>query len=207
MKTLIACTIASAGFISPLLFAQLGASPGSVFTPSGRLAESTRDLRASSVGDIVTIVVSDQANAIARGVTNTSRKSAATNSITALAGTLAPGNPLVNLANLENNQQLQGQGQTSRGMVLTTTISAVVTEVMPNGNLVVQGAKNIAVNSEKQAITLTGMIRPNDLTTANTIRSDQVAGLTVQVNGKGVVGDSIKRPFVLYRILLGLLPF
>jgi flagellar L-ring protein FlgH len=207
MKAFITSLIATVGFISPLVFAQLGASPGSVFTPSGRLADSTRDLRASSVGDIVTIVVSDSANAIAKGVTNTARKSSAKKTIAALAGPLSAGNPLASLASLQNDQQLQSQGQTSRGMTLTTTISVVVTEVMPNGNLVVQGTKNIAVNSEKQAITLMGMVRPNDLTTANTIRSDQVAGLTVQVNGKGVVGDSIKRPFVLYRILLGLLPF
>lgn len=207
MKRYLAVIIVSAGALSPVLFAQLGASPGSLFTPSGRLSDSTRDLRASSAGDIVTIIVSDQASAIAKGVTNTSRKSSVSNSISALAGTLPAGSPLANLAGIQNNQQVQGQGQTSRGMTLSTTISVIVTEVTPNGNLVVEGTKNIAVNSEKQAITLTGVIRPNDLTTANTVRSDQVAGLTVRVNGKGVVGDSIKRPFVLYRILLGLLPF
>jgi len=92
-------------------------------------------------------------------------------------------------------------------MTLSTTISARVVEVTPNGTLVVEGTKDIAVNSEKQTIVLSGLIRPVDLTPSNTVRSDQVANLHIKVNGKGVVGDAIKRPFILYRILLGLLPF
>ena len=189
------------------LYAQLGASPGSLFTPSGRLADPTRDLRAGEVGDLVTIVVSDRASAIAKGVTNTSRKSSAKNTIGALAGTLRAGSPLANLATLANDQQLQGQGQTSRDMTLSTTLSARVTQATANGTLMVEGSKDIVVNSERQTITLTGLIRAYDLTTANTVRSDQVADLAIRVNGKGVVGDAIKRPFILYRILLGLLPF
>src|SRR5258706_7273999 len=72
----------------------LGASPGSVFSPSGRLADSTRDLRASQLDDIVTILVTESASAVASGVTNTSRKSSAKNGITSLAGTLVAGSPL-----------------------------------------------------------------------------------------------------------------
>ena len=90
---------------------------------------------------------------------------------------------------------------------MTTTVSARVVDVMANGNLVLEGIKDISVNSERQYIAVHGMIRPFDLSTANTVRSDQIADLSIQVNGKGVVGDAIKRPFFLYRILLGLLPF
>lgn len=175
--------------------------------PAGRLADAARDLRASEVGDIVTIVVNENASAVASGVTNTSRKSSAANQITGLAGTLPATNRLTNLVNLTNNQQLQGQGQTSRNLTLSTTISARVMDVIANGTLVVEGTKDIAVNSEKQTITVRGLIRSADLTPANTILSTQVANLQVHVTGKGVVGDAIKRPFILYRLLLGLLPF
>ena len=201
MKSLVALLIPAG------LFAQTGASPGSLYTPSGRLADSTRDWRASEVGDIVTIVVSDSASAIARGGTNTSRKSSLDNSITSLGGALAAGNPLTGLAGLSNDQQLKGEGQTSRNMTLSTTISARVIEVMPNGNLVIEGVKDVSVNSEKQIITISGVVRPIDVSTANAVPSNRVADLTVRVNGKGVVGDAIKRPFFLYRILMGLLPF
>jgi flagellar L-ring protein precursor FlgH len=185
----------------------MGASPGSLFTASGQLSDWTRDLRASQFGDIVTIVVHENASAVASGVTNTSRKSTAKNGITALAGTLAAGNPLGNLADLSNAQQLQGTGQTSRNLTLLTTISARVVDVTPNGTLMIEGTKDVSVNSEKQTITVRGLVRPQDLTTANTVQSNFVADLQVHVNGKGVVGDAIKRPFFLYRLLLGMLPF
>ena len=210
MKTLHIMLLAVALLLPKPAFAEtagLGASPGSLFSASGRLADSTRDLRASQVDDIVTIVVTETVSAVASGVTNTSRKSSAKNTITSLAGTLAADNPLANLANLSNTQQLQGTGQTSRNMSISTTLSARVVDVTPNGTLVIEGLKDISVNSEKQTIRVRGLVRPADLNTANAVQSTRVADLTVQVNGKGVVGDAIKRPFILYRILLGLLPF
>jgi flagellar L-ring protein precursor FlgH len=189
------------------LYAQTDASPGSLFSSSGLLADAARDVRAGQPGDIVTILVSDSASAIAKGVTNSSRKSAAKNGISALGGVLSSTNPLVNLATLGGDQQVQGQGQTSRDMVLTTTLTARVVAQGPSGTLWIEGTKNIQVNSENQTIVLSGLIRGVDVTRANTIRSDQIADLAIHVNGKGVVGDAIKRPFVLYRILLGLMPF
>jgi flagellar L-ring protein precursor FlgH len=190
-----------------MLEAQTGGSPGSLYTAGGRLADAARDLRASETGDIITIVVNENASAVASGVTNTSRKSSAQSGLTGLVGSLPATSRLTNLLNSTNNQQLQGQGQTSRNMTLSTTISALVLDVSPNGTLMVEGKKDIAVNSEKQTITVRGLVRPADLTPANTVLSTQVADLQVHVNGKGVVGDAIKRPFILYRLLLGLLPF
>ena len=180
-------------------------SPGSLYASGGRLADWTRDLRASEVGDIVTILVNDSASALAKGATNASRKSSAKSTITSLAG---PANArLSNLLNLSGDQELQGQGQTSRNMTIATTISGRVIQATPNGFLLVEGVKDVGVNSEKQTITLRGLIRPTDLSVANTIRSDQIANLTLQVNGKGVVGDAVRRPHFLYRLLMGLLPF
>jgi flagellar L-ring protein precursor FlgH len=159
------------------------------------------------VGDIVTIVVADQATASAAGGTNTARQSAGNGQVSALAGTLAAGNPLASLMDFSNERKLQGQGQTTRATTLVTTISARVVAVTLNGLLVVEGTKETAVNAERQRVVVRGLIRPYDLTPANTIRSDQVADLTLEVNGKGVVEDAIKRPFLLYRILTGFLPF
>ncbi len=183
------------------------ASPGSLYSSGGRLADGFRDVRASQTYDLVTILVSDKASAVSTGVTNTSRKSSVSAAITSLFGPKSATGALSNLANANNNQQLQGQGTTSRGTTLTTTLTAEVTAVLPNGNLVVQGQKVIAVNSEKQVITLRGIIRPDDLSPVNSIPSDRVARMEILVNGKGVVNDAVKRPFFLYRILLGLLPF
>ena len=183
------------------------ASPGSLYVTGGRLADGFRDVRASQTFDLVTIIVSDTSSAVSTGGTNTSRKSNVKASVTSLFGPKSAAGALSNLANATNNQQLQGQGTTSRNSTLTTTVTAEVTNVLPNGNLVVQGQKEIAVNSEKQVITVRGIIRPDDLSPVNSIPSDRVARMEILVNGRGVVNDAVKRPFFLYRILLGLLPF
>jgi flagellar L-ring protein FlgH len=183
------------------------AAPGSLFIPNGRLADGVRDVRASQVYDLVTIVVLDNSTASSTGVTNTARKSTLAASVTALAGPKSATGALANLANSSNNTQLQGQGTTSRGTTLSTTVTAEVTAVLPNGNLVVKGQKDITVNGEKQVITLQGIVRPEDLSPVNSVPSNSVARMEIQVNGKGVVNDAVKRPFVLYRMLMGLLPF
>ena len=92
-------------------------------------------------------------------------------------------------------------------MALTTTLTARVTHVLPNGYLVIEGSKSIQVNSEHQAVTVRGVIRPADVSPGNQVRSDRIAQMEIRLNGKGVVNDSIRRPFFLYRLLLGLLPF
>ena len=71
---------------------------------------------------------------------------------------------------------------------MTATISAVVTQVLPNGSLVIQGTKNVKINSENQVLGLRGLVRSVDLDTTNTISSDRVAQMDLQVNGKGIVG-------------------
>jgi flagellar L-ring protein precursor FlgH len=183
------------------------ASPGSMWSPSSRLADGARDLRASQVDDIVTILVSEQSNASATGATKTARTSKASNSVTALAGVTRATGPWANLAGVSGSQSLDGQGTTSRGTTLTTRLTARVTAVLPNGNLVLAGTKDVQVNSEHQEVIVRGVIRPIDLGPENQVGSDRLAQLEVRINGKGVVNDAVRRPFFLYRLLLGLLPF
>lgn len=178
---------------------------GSLYAAGGRLTDFTRDGDAAQVGDLVTILVNDSASALASGVSSSSRKSSVSSKITGLVGTANP--RLQNLLGAAGDTELAGQGSTSRNMTISTTISARVVQVTPNGSLLVEGQKDIGVNSEKQSITIKGLIRPVDLTTGNTVSSNQIANLSIQVNGKGVVGDAIRRPHFLYRLILGLLPF
>lgn len=193
-------------FLIPVsLFAQLGASPGSLYSASGRLADNARDVRAGEVNDIVTIIVNEAASAIVSGTSNSSRKSSVNASITGAYGITTP--KLTNLLGATGDTELAGSGTTSRNLTLSTTISARVVEVQSNGNLVIEGTKDIGVNSDKQTITVHGIVRPADLSSANMVNSVQVANLQVKVTGKGVVGDAVRRPNILYRLLLGLLPF
>lgn len=182
-------------------------SPGSLFAGNSPYADLARDLRAYRSGDIVMIVVRDRASAVAKGTTTSSRQSDASAAVTGLFGTPPAAARLGNLAGMNSNSSLQGQGETTRENTLTTTITARVVEALPNGFLVVEGLKQIAVNSEQQRVAVRGIIRPADIDALNQVASDRLANLEIRIDGKGVVQDSIRRPNFLYRLLLGLLPF
>lgn len=181
--------------------------PGSIWSPSARLSDLARDVRANQVNDVVTILVTESINAAANGSSVTQRQSAASASITSLAGPKSPTGALANLLNQNGNQQLNGTGATTRVTTLNATLTARVVKVLPGGMLYIEGSKDLAVNSEQQAITVRGVIRTADITTTNMISSTQIADMEIKLNGKGVVGDAIRRPNALYRLLLGLLPF
>ena len=182
-------------------------SAGSLWSPASRLTNVGSDVRAAQVDDLVTIVVSEQASAVATGATKTGRNSTAQSQIAALGGPKSPNGAAQNLLNLSTAQALDGSGSTSRGATLSATLSARVVHVLPNGYLVLEGTKEVQVNSEHQVVMVRGVIRPADLSTGNIISSNQIAQMEINIDGKGVVNDSIRRPNILYRILLGILPF
>ncbi len=180
---------------------------GSLWSPTALFTDLAADIRSRRVGDIVTITVAENASAVSSGTSKTQRNSSVQANISAAGGITNVLGPLANLAKAGQQTTLDGEGTTTRNTTLTATLSAFVTQVLPNGNLVVHGVKNVNVNSENQILTVRGVIRPIDLDTTNAVPSDRIADMELQVNGKGIVGDAIKRPFILYRILLGLLPF
>lgn len=182
-------------------------SPGSTFSASSPLLDIASDVHARNVGDLVTIVVLDQASATSGGTTTQQRTSSASASISSLFGQKSPHNVLNNLANINGQQQLNGQGTTSRQTTVSTTVSARVLRVLPNADMIIEGRKLISINSEYQTVTLRGIVRPVDLGQADSVSSNQVEDLEVRINGRGVVNDAIRRPNFLYRLLLGILPF
>jgi len=183
------------------------ASPGSLWSSAALFTDLARDLRASRVNDTVTVLVAENASAVSSGGVQTARTSSAKSSVTSLAGATKATGALANLLGTSGDQQLKGSGTTSRQTVLSTTLGTRVVQVLPNGYLVVEGVKEIRVSAEQQMIVVRGVVRPADLSPDNVVRSDHMAQLEVSVNGKGVVGDAIRRPFILYRLLLGILPF
>jgi flagellar L-ring protein precursor FlgH len=184
-----------------------GPSAGSAYAIGGSLADLAMDFRATRVGDVVTVVVAEQATANAQGATTAKRSSTANASVASLFGARSATGALSNLANTNSQTQLVGQGATSRTSTLTTTLSARVIKVLPNGNLILEGTKSIAINSEHQLVSVRGIVRPIDIGPDNSILSNRVSDLELRINGKGVVNDAIHRPNILYRVLLGILPF
>lgn len=183
------------------------ASKGSLFNSRSYLTELGRDPKAAVAGDLITIRVVEQASALSSGSTSSSRTSEASNAVSSLLGVLNPAGALANLARHSGESSLDGQGSTSRQTSVTATITAHVTHVMPSGNLVIEGIKEVIVNSEKQTVWMRGMVRPVDLAADNSVRSDRVAMMELRINGKGIVNDAIRRPNLLMRVLKKILPF
>src|SRR5277367_82697 len=122
---------------------QTSQTAGSLWSPAARYSDLSADLRGRRVGDIITIRVEENASAVSSGTVKTARQSSLQSNISALGGITRATGPLANLANLGTTNALNGQGTTTRGTTLTDTVSALVTRVLPNGNLVVEGIKHI----------------------------------------------------------------
>jgi flagellar L-ring protein FlgH len=150
------------------------------------------DKKALRVGDILTVRIVESAQASNTADTDLSRSS----SIKAGLSTFFGKKKFLNLFKLDEDvlassaeNAHQGSGSTTRSGQLTATMTAVVREVLPNGNLVVQGTREVLVNHEQQFITLTGIVRPLDVDRDNVVLSTQLADASITIGGLGVVAD------------------
>ena len=149
------------------------------------------DRKAFRVGDVLTVQVSESAKASNTADTDLSRSSSNKAEITAmlgLQGALARSD-LSNLLDVSADSSHAGSGSTKREGRLTASITAVVKEVLPNGNLVVQGMRSVTVNNEEQFMTLTGIVRQEDIGRDNSVSSSQIADARIAFGGVGIIAD------------------
>ncbi len=169
------------------------------------------DLKAHARGDILTVVVVESASASKEATTDTSRSGAVSAGIPNLMGleSQLAGKSWIDLNNLLNastNSTYKGSGSTTRKENLNATISARVMDVLPNGNLLIEGHRHVMVNHEDQIINLEGTVRPRDITPDNTVSSALIADARITYSGKGVVSDR-QRPGWLMNALDYIWPF
>jgi flagellar L-ring protein precursor FlgH len=166
-------------------------APGSLW-PADDHVFFYADRKALHVGDIITISIVESAKANNAADTDLSRSSSIEAGFSHFFGKekflklFKLGDELVK-ASAANSHQ--GSGSTTREGQLTATITALVKEVLPNGNLVVQGTRAVVVNHEEQYITITGIVRPLDVNRDNVVLSTQVADANITIGGLGVVAD------------------
>lgn len=166
------------------------------------------DLRAYRVNDLVTLRISESTNAITKADVTTKRdgsnKLSSPNLFGALAG-FGIGSSTADKAT-SNTNKFAGTGSTGRSATFTTTITARVVKVIGNGNLIVEGFRDIQLNNETQRLYVAGMIDPNRLDKDNSIASGQVAELRIGYGGQGVVDETLK-PGYISRLLAYIWPF
>ena len=176
---------------------------------SSGLAE---DFRARGKGDVVTVVITEQASASKQATTDTVRTTALSAGIPNLMGleTSMTGiknwMDLSNLLNANTSSKYDGSGSTTRTENLNATITARVVDVLANGNLLIEGRRNIMVNHEDQIIVLEGTVRPQDISPDNTVNSAQIADARITYSGKGIVSDR-QSPGWLMNIIDKVWPF
>ena len=150
------------------------------------------DQRAMRVGDILTVNINVNDNAKLSNETIATRAGSNTLGIPNILGlekTLAHnGVPIANQSVSTNSSfKNDGSGSVNRSEAVSLTVAAVVTGVLANGNLVIQGKQEIMINSEKRILEVAGIVRPEDITSANTIQHTQIAEARISYGGQGTV--------------------
>jgi flagellar L-ring protein precursor FlgH len=182
-------------------------TPGSIWSPEGRLVRLGTDAKAVRLHDVVSIVVTESLAASTDGQVKNSRASSASSGLTGLFGKLKAANSLQNLVGMTAASGLAAQGQSTTNSSLTTTFGAEVVDVLPNGMLVVQATRQLTFSQQTQLIKLRGLVRPEDVSAQNQVLSTAMTDLELEVTGKGIVNDSTYRQNPIVRFLEKLLVF
>jgi flagellar L-ring protein precursor FlgH len=159
------------------------------------------DVRAMRPHDLISVVVSESLAASTDGTVKNSRASNANSAISSLFGTLHPGNALQNLVNQTSSSGLNAQGTSATNSSLSTTFGGQVIEVLSNGMLVIEAARQVEFSQQTQTIILRGLVRPEDISQQNQVLSTAISSLELEVRGKGIINDYTHRPNVLVRLL------
>jgi flagellar L-ring protein FlgH len=178
---------------------------GSLWSPSAILGDFSSDYKAHNLNDTVTILVSVQTTAAQSGNVDSERNLTSSSSITGLLGrTPSAVNPLLSG---QSSSVFKGQGSTASNTTFSTSLTAQVIAVLPNGNLAVQAERQIFMNNQHENVIVRGMIRPGDIGPNNTVPSSSLSNLEIEMKGKGIIADGVRPPNALTRAILWLLNF
>jgi flagellar L-ring protein precursor FlgH len=183
-----------------------------------------KDQRAQQIGDILTVKVQITDRAAIDNTTTRSRKAgengsvggevggSITGAVGAALGRLLPENKQTGgtnadaLLTLSTDSSTTGAGSVKRNEQLTTNVAAVVTQLLPNGNLVIEGKQEIRVNFEIRELIVAGIVRPEDIEADNTIASTKIAQARIAYGGRGQITD-VQQPRYGQQVMDILLPF
>jgi flagellar L-ring protein precursor FlgH len=159
------------------------------------------DQRAARVGDILTVMIDIDDSAATKNASNSSRTASTKAGVPHLLGMesslgkiLPGGFDPANALETGSTSTNAGSGGVSRSEKISLTIAAVVSQVLPNGNMVIQGTQEVRTNAELRQLTVAGIVRPEDISSANTIRHTQIAEARISYGGRGDISRVQKTP-------------
>jgi flagellar L-ring protein precursor FlgH len=175
--------------VRPISSSPLPIDNGAIYK-SGYEIALFEDRKAARVGDILTIVLSERTNASKKASTKTTKDSTV-DILPAVGLGLGKKDGIdVLKTEIDASREFDGKGDSSQSNSLTGTISVTVSEVLPNGNLVVRGEKLLTLNQGSEHIRITGIVRPDDISPENTIESAKLADARIIYGGQGVLAES-----------------
>jgi flagellar L-ring protein FlgH len=158
-------------------------------------ADLVADVKARTVGDVITVDVAESIAGESKAATalaNQRSTQAGIPNFFSFTEGLAKHNPLLNTSNLINtssSNSTTGTGDMTAADTFTATVSAVVTAVNPSGTLSIKGERQLTLNGEDDTIRLSGVVRPQDIDSTDSISSSQIADLELSITGKGQIRD------------------
>jgi flagellar L-ring protein precursor FlgH len=175
------------------------------------------DPRAQEIGDILTVMIDISDNASVSNSTEATRSATEDAELDSFFGfdglvgetlgaALPAGFTPSGSLDLASNSRSIGDGTIDRSETINLTAAAIVTDVLPNNNLVISGRQEVRVNAEKRVLFITGIVRPEDITAANTIKSSQIAEARISYGGQGVI-SAAQNPRYGQRLVGRVTPF
>lgn len=186
-------------------------SPNSLWRAGARAF--FKDQRAARVGDILTVTIEIKDEAQINNTTSRSRTNADKAGMGGFFGYESSLNRILpeavdpsNLVDLSSSLSNQGAGKIDRDETIKLKLAAVITQVLPNGNMVLQGRQEVRVNFEVRELQIAGLVRPEDIKTDNTIAYDKIAEARISYGGRGHISD-VQQPRYGSQVLDIFLPF
>ena len=170
--------------------AMIEAAPTGSIYKAGHSNELFRDLKAYRVGDVLTVVLSEDTSAEMRSTTSTKKDDNISLGLSNLLGNqyAALQSPLG--VQSDNTRSFAGTGNSSQSNSLDGQITVTVHDVMPNGNLLIRGEKRVTINRGIEFLQLSGIVRPEDVNAENEVSSVRIADTQITYSSRGIVGDS-----------------
>ena len=155
-----------------------------------------KDQRASDIGDIITVMIDIQDEAALENESERTRSGDEDAQLPSLLGyeqaldrVLPQSVDPTDLADFDSSSTYSGEGSVEREEEITVSLAALITQILPNGNMVIHGSQEVVVNFEKRILQIDGVIRPEDISVQNTISSDQIAEARIAYGGEGDITD------------------
>lgn len=171
-----------------------------------RQANFFRDARANTIGDVLTVSISMNDKATLGNSSDRSQESKIKNSFNAAIGLPIFASKGSGNADVAASSSAQGQGNIDRSEKIQLSVAAVVSEILPNGNLLISGSQEVRVNFELRLLTVSGIVRPHDIGRDNTISYEKIAEARIAYGGRGRLSE-VQQPALVHQIFDVVKPF